>query len=207
MSGGLWLTTQTPAGPIYVHFDSSDSSLRTTSIDNFGACTIFDIALTQTDNRYSKYALDVESLSDCDLAWASFIWKLTGGFFLAIGLGPFILTGRVRTGVLGLIQSNARAWNAIQNLARAITDGLGNRGLLVSAMLGVIGVLYHESLLWTIFKWMLNTGGWIAVTWALAKIVEIVFLPEVEAAELLASFTIWGVQTVEAGLAVGEACN
>ena len=74
-------------------------------------------------------------------------------------------------------------------------------------MLGVIGVFYHEGLLWTIFKEMLKLGGWYAVTWALAKIIEIMFLPQAEAAELLASFTIWGVQTVEAGLAVGQACN
>ena len=48
---------------------------------------------------------------------------------------------------------------------------------------------------------------WLAVGWALAKIIEIIFLHEAEAAELLANFTIWGVQTVEAGLDVGEACN
>ena len=54
---------------------------------------------------------------------------------------------------------------------------------------------------------MLKLGGWYAVTWALAKIIEIMFLPQAEAVELLASFTIWGVQTVEAGLAVGQACN
>ena len=207
VGGGLRLTAVTPAGEIYIHFDSSDSSLRTTSIDQFGACTIFDIALTQTDNGYSKYALDVESLSECDLAWASFIWKLTGGFFLAIGLGPFVATGKAKPGVWALIKSNARAWKAVQDLQKAIASGLGNSGLQVSAMIGVISVLYHESLLWTIFKWMLKSGGWWAVTRALAKIIEILFLPEVEAADLLASFTIWGVQTVEAGLAVGQACN
>ena len=151
--------------------------------------------------------LKAESLSECDVAWASFIWNLTGGFFLAIGLGPFISTGQVKTGVLGLIKSNPRAWQAIQDLAKAITDGLGRTGALVSSMLAAIATLYHEGLLWTIFKWMLKTAGWTAIAWALAKIIQIVFLPEAEAAELLASFTVWGVQTVEAGLAVGQACN
>ena len=206
VNGGLRLTT---AGGIqmYVRFDSSDSSLRTTSIDQFGACTIFDIAFKRTGDGLSKYTLDAESLSECDIAWGSFIWILTGGFFLAVGLGPFISTGRVHTGVTGLIQTNPTAGQAIQNLQQAITNGLGNTGALVSSMLGVIGIFYHEGLLWTIFKEMLKLGGWYAVTWALAKIIEIMFLPQAEAAELLASFTIWGVQTVEAGLAVGQACN
>ena len=151
--------------------------------------------------------LKAESLSECDVAWASFIWNLTGGFFLAIGLGPFISTGQVKTGVLGLIKTNPRAWKAIQDLAKAITDGIGRTGALVSSMLAAIATLYHEGLLWTIFKWMLKSAGWTAIAWALAKIIQIVFLPEAEAAELLASFTVWGVQTVDAGLAVGQACN
>ena len=132
---------------------------------------------------------------------------MTGGFFLAIGLGPFVITGTVNTGVLGLIQSNQTALQAIQNLQQAITNGLGNTGALVASMLSVIGVLYYEDLLWAILKTMLNLAGWSVVTWAVAKVIEIMFIPEAEAADLLASFAVWGVQTVEAGLAVGQACN
>ena len=54
---------------------------------------------------------------------------------------------------------------------------------------------------------MLNLVGWSAVTWAVAKILEVLLFPEVEAADLLASFAVWGVQAVEAGLAIGQACN
>ena len=204
LKGGLRLAT---TEGMYVNFDSSDSSLKANSVDQFGGGTIFGIAFNQIGDGLSKYMLKAESLSECDVAWASFIWNLTGGFFLAIGLGPFISTGQVKTGVLGLIKSNPRAWKAIQDLAKAITDGVGRTGALVSSMLAAIATLYHEGLLWTIFKWMLKTAGWTAIAWALAKIIQIVFLPEAEAAELLASFTVWGVQTVEAGLAVGQACN
>ena len=205
LKGGLRLAT---AEGMYVNFDSSDSSLKANSVDQFGAGTIFGIALNQTEDGLSKRVLKTQSiLSECDRAWASFIWNLTGGFFLAIGLGPFISTGQVKTGVTGLIQSNPTAWKAIQDLAKAITNGLGRTGALVSSMLAAIGTLYHEGLLWTIFKWMLKMVGWTAITWALAKIIQIVFLPEAEAAQLLASFTVWSVQTVEAGLDVGQACN
>ena len=201
VSGGLRITT---VEGLYIHFVSNDSSLRATSVDQFGACTIFNITLKQID-ELSKYS--ARSLNACELAWAAFIWNLTGGFFLAIGLGPFISTGKVKPDVFGLIKSNPTAWKAIQDLMKAITDGLGNTGLLIASMLGVITVFYEENLLWKIFKKMMKRFIWLAVGWALAKIIEIIFLPEAEVAELLANFTIWGVQTVEAGLAVSEACN
>ena len=191
---------------MYVHLDSSDNSLKTTTIDQFGACTIFDLAFNQIGDRLSKYKKNVE-MSNCEVAWTEFIWKLTGGFFLAIGLGPFITTGTADPGITGLITSNPTAWQAVQTLQQAIMNGLGNTGALISSMLGVIGVLYYEDLLWIVLKLMLNLAGWRAVTWAVAKVIEVMFLPEVEAADLLASFAVWGVQTVEAGLAVGQACN
>ena len=207
VSGGLRLTTDLNGIQMYVNLDPSDSSLKVTTIDQFGACTIFDIAFKQTADALSKYMLNVQSQSDCELAWTLFIWKLTGGFFLAIGLGPFISTGTVKPGVFGLIRNNATAWQAIQNLEEAITNGLGNTGALVASLLGVMGVLYHEGLLWTLLKEMLTLAGWSAVTWALAKIIEVLLIPEAEAADLLAGFAVWGVQAVEAGLAVGQACN
>ena len=204
VEGSLRLAT---AEGLYVNFDSSDSSVKASSVDQFGAGTIFSIAFKETSDGLSKYMLNANSLSECDLAWASFIWKLTGGFFLAIGLGTFISADKVKPGILGLMKSNPTAWKAIQDLVKAITDGLGSTGALVATMLDVISVLYHEGLLWIIFKEMLKFTGWAIVTWALAKIVQVVFLPKAEAAELLASFTIWGVQTVEAGLAISQACN
>ena len=90
LKGGLRLAT---TEGMYVNFDSSDSSLKANSVDQFGGGTIFGIAFNQTGDGLSKYMLKAESLSECDVAWASFIWNLTGGFFLAIGLGRFISTG------------------------------------------------------------------------------------------------------------------
>ena len=201
MDGGLRLAT---AEGMYVTFDTSEKSLRTNSVDQFGAGSIFGIAFKRTVDRLSQNA---ESLSKHDLDLASFIWKLTGGFFLAIGLGHFISADNVKPGVLKLIKPNQAAMKAIEDLVESIVDGLGNTGKLVTSMLIVIRVLYHEGLLWTIFKEMLKSSGWTPITWPLAKITQVTFLPEAEAAGLLASFTIWGVQTVEAGLAVSQACN
>ena len=204
VTGGLRLATK---DGMYVNFDSNDNSLRADCVEQFGANTIFGVTFKQIVDGLSQFMLNAETLSERDLALASFIWKLTGGFFLAIGLGSFIYTSKVKPGVLGLIKSNSTAWKAIKNLVKAITNGIGHTGALIASMLGVISVLYHEGLLWTIFKAMLKAADWIHATWAFAKIIEVVFLPEAEAAELLTSFTVWGVQIVQAGLDFAQACN
>ena len=204
VTGGLRLATK---DGMYVNFDSNDNSLRADCVEQFGANTIFGVTFKQIVDGLSQFMLNAETLSERDLALASFIWKLTGGFFLAIGLGSFIYTSKVKPGVLGLIKSNSTAWKAIKNLVKAITNGIGHTGALIASMLGVISVLYHEGLLWTVFKAMLKAADWIHATWAFAKIIEVVFLPEAEAAELLTSFTVWGVQVVQAGLDFAQACN
>ena len=204
VTGGLRLATK---DGMYINFDSNDNSLRANYVDPFGANTIFGVAFKQIGDVLSQFMLNVETLSKHDLALASLIWKLSGGFFLAIGLNSFISTSKVNPGVLALIKSNPAAWKAIKNLVKAITNGIGHTGALITSLLGVIGVLYHEGLLWTVFKEMLKPADWIHVTWALGKITEVVFLPEAEAAELLASFTVWGVQIVQAGLDVAQASN
>ena len=82
------------------------NSLRIISIDQFNlyfnVLYTFDIFLKQTGDDLSKCTIDVESLSEYDLPWVIFIWTLTGGFFFAICIGPFVFTGKVRTGVFGL---------------------------------------------------------------------------------------------------------
>ena len=204
VAGSLRLATK---DGMYVKFDSNDNSLRADCVDQFSANTIFGVAFKQISDGLSQFMLNAHSLSKHDLALASLIWKLSGGYFLAIGLGSFISTSKVNPGVLGLVKSNPTTWKAIKNLVKAITNGIGHTGALITSLLGVIGVFYHEGLLWTIFKEMLKPADWIHVTWALGKIIEVVFLPEAEAAELLASFNVWGVQTVQAGLDVAQASN
>ena len=204
VSGGICLSVSMG---LYVRIDSNDNSIKAESVDNYGASTIFEISLIKTESYELKYRISVQ-LSECDMAWASFIWSLTGGFFLAIGLGPFILTGEANPGVLALIRTSPNAWAAVQRLVNVIVTGKKkNIKLAIAASLGVIGTFYHEGLLWTLFKIMLRFGGWFALGWALGKIIAFVFIPEVEAAELLASFAVWASQTVQSGLDVGQVCT
>ena len=179
--------------------------------DNFSLSTFFGIALQQTPTEVilqrHGVLLDPDvALSPCETAWLSFLWKLSGGFFLAIGLGPYISTGTPKPGLLALIKSSPRAWKAVQDLVTLLQTG-GGATATAGSLLGLIGIFYQEGLLWSIFKMMLTFGFWYVVTMALAKVLAIVLVPEVEIADLLASFITWSLQTVKAALDVGSACN
>ena len=54
---------------------------------------------------------------------------------------------------------------------------------------------------------MIRAVGWYIVTIALAKILEVVLVPELEAAELLANFAAWAIVVTLAGLEVYSVCN
>lgn len=176
-------------------------------MDYLPATTSFDIALqTITPKLLKQLQMDVE-ITECDKAMIAFIWSLVGGFYLAIGLGPFIVSGEAKPGLLNLIKSNPAVWQAIMKFKDAIMASSGNISAVITGGLGVISVLYKEGLLWTIFKWVLKAGTWWIIAKAIAKIIQVVFLPGTEVAELLASFTTWAIKTVQSGLQVGQACN
>ena len=203
--GGLRLSTK---GGKYIRLDSNDQNLlKADAWDYLPAYTIFDIAFQQTEAALSKQLLMSDELTECDLALAEFIWSLVGGFFLAIGLGPFIATGEARPGLLNLIKSSPAAWGALMKFKDTIIASPRNITAVISGGLGVITVLYKEGLLWKIFKLLLKLGVWWIITKVIAKIIQVVFIPETEVAELLASFAVWSTQLVESGLGVGQACN
>ena len=206
--GGLRLATVVG---MYVSFDSSDNSLRATSTSHFGAGTMFGVALQQTSQK-DKHSSEKspDDLTHCELAWASFSYQLVGGFFLAVGLIPFITTDTVHIGLWGLIESSPEALEALQGLAHEIVNVTPTGAAIIGAMLSVIKVLYEEGILWQAFKMMLKVikvpVEWFAVTWVLSKIVEFGY-PEAGVAAVLAGSTVWAVKVTKAGLEVGRACN
>lgn len=147
-----------------------------------------------------------DEITDCETAWAGLIWQLTGGLFLSLGLGPFIATGRTQLGVLGLLRANATVWTAIQNASRTILQNT-NPGAVATVATGLLTLIYQQGLLWKLVKFVLTSAGWWIVFRILAKILEVILLPEVEAAELVASFAIWAVQTVNAARNVASSCS
>lgn len=174
-------------------------------LSHYSLLTSFNVGFKRVSTeamlaRHGAPMLAEEEITPCQTAWASFIWQLTGGFFLAIGLGTYISEGRAATGLLALIRSNRRAWQAVQALQN-------NKTISATAGLGVIGILYEEGLLWDAFKMAMSAVGWWGAALALKKIIEFVFLPEAEAAEVLAGFAIWATRLTQTGLDVGEKCN
>ena len=203
--GGLHFSTKEG---VYIRLDSTDGNhLKADSMDYLSATTNFDIALQTITPRLLQQLQVNAEFTECDKAMIAFIWSLVGGFFLAIGLGPFIISGEAKPGLLNLVKSSPAAWKAIMKFKDAIMASKGNISAVVTGGLGVISALYKEGLLWTIFKWILKSGFWWCIAKAIAKIIQVVFLPATEAAELLASFTTWSIQTVKSGLEVGQACN
>lgn len=150
--------------------------------------------------------LDVGSVdfdSPCDLAWAAFVGQVTGGLFLALGLGPFITSGQVQTGLLGLLRNNSQAWQLVLDAYNTIK---AHPEQVSVACLALVSGLWRIRMLWPVISFGLTTAGWWAVGKVLATIFGLALAPEVEAAELLASFTVWAAQTVLRAQQVSTAC-
>lgn len=145
-----------------------------------------------------------ETLTPCDEAWAGFVWQLTGGLFLSLGLGPFIASGRAKIGILSLLRANPTVWRAIQT---ALTTLQNDPRAVNAVAFTVIGVVWRAGLLWSVVKFALTSAGWWVAFRVVAKILELALAPELEAVELLASFVIWSAQTIQAGVKVSQACR
>ena len=63
---------------------NQDQCLQASATDNFSESTAFDVAIIVNESHYAA-AKSLEELSECDKAMLSFVWSLTGGFFLALG--------------------------------------------------------------------------------------------------------------------------
>ena len=185
---------------------TQDLHLKADSSDFYGASTSFQLAVDTQNLNLLYHDVKLESLSDCDKAWLAFIWQLTGGFFSALGLGPFISTGAPNPGLLALLRSNSTVWTATQRLQQTLlaSTSVASR---VLAGVSIFSVLYHEGFLWGVIKFFLKLGGWYLVTKVLAKVIQTVFLPEGEAALLLASFTVWAIQLTKSSLDLQSICS
>lgn len=146
-----------------------------------------------------------ELTTACELAWAVFLYQVTGGLFFALGIGPYIATGEVKTGVVGLLMSSQTLREAAQDIVEsANADQIA---AVVSGTVLFLAGIYQAGLLWQLMKILLTNLGWTAVFRVLAKVIALVLLTEAEAADLLASFTIWCINTVIDGASVHGECH
>lgn len=130
-------------------------------------------------------------LSPCLIAEASLIWQLTGGFFLAMSIGPMAINGEVETGILGLIKLNKKAAAALEVFKEAATVVSNDKTAVFLLTAQFLVAVYEAGLLWQVLKLVLSEAGFWAAGKVLSKLLEIIFAPEAEAADLAVSFTKW----------------
>lgn len=135
-----------------------------------------------------------EENSDCVIWWISFIYKLTVGFFQAIGLIPS--TGNIAKRIYNLIIAN-------KAVVKVLTSMVG-KAISVAAGVGLMRVIYEQGLIWPILKFVFVSAGWWALFWVLKKVIAIV--TGLEAAEILAGFVVWAGQLTILSLQFPTAC-
>ena len=128
-------------------------------------------------------------------------WDLTGGFFLAIGLGP-LLAGEsaAAPGIYKLICTNPEVKAALDAIWLEVRANPYST-LSVASLFTFVGTVWDAGMMLKIFRLALNIGVWWLIGLAVAKLLEWSVLPEAAAAELVASFAIWAYTTTVDALA------
>jgi hypothetical protein len=122
------------------------------------------------------------------------VWDLTGGWFLALGLGPLIGGGVPKAGIVALIRANARANAALNAMIQAVENN--PEVSLGAAFVAFAGILWDEGIMWAVLRMAFSAAGWWALAAVATKVLEWTLLPEVEAAEIVVSFGIWVYRTM-----------
>jgi hypothetical protein len=206
MAGSILLAV---GGSTYV-YEAAGGSLATGSEAGLIAAMEFHGSLKCESSAEiaARLGLDLGSpLSPCEEAWAGFVWQVTGGLFLAFGLGPYMATGRPETGVLALLRTNPQVWNTLKSAARTIAASGGRIAVVATAISGLFAEIVRQGLLTTVAKFAFDLGKGFVAIWLLARAITTFFLPLAEVAELLASFSVWAYGTVTKALNLQHACG
>jgi hypothetical protein len=199
--GGFRLATK--AG-MYIRIDpDEDDCLKADAVDYLSAYTIFYIGLQNAVRpQISSFAWRTE----CLLAEIKYLWNAVVGFFLAIGLGPFLISGEFKPGFFELVRSSEPAMNALKAMTDKIVSSPKATATIIFSGLACIGVLYEKGVLWKVFKFVLKGGAWMLISKAITKVIEVVFLPEAEAAEMLVGLAMWAHGVYTSALEVDRVC-
>lgn len=128
-------------------------------------------------------------------------WDLTGGFFLAIGLGPLLAgESKAAPGIYKLICTNPEVKAALDAIWLEVRANPYST-LSVASLFSFVGTVWDAGMMLKIFRLALNIGMWWLIGLAVAKLLEWSVLPEAAAAELVASFAIWAYTTTMDALA------
>ena len=148
--------------------------------------------------------------SQCDIDIASLCWQITGGFFLALGLGPYMAgsTDPKKLGIGGILRTSPTVWAKVTAVWEAVKN---NPDISVTAAAGlaaeVLTAAWHAGLLWKLIKFLLTQAGWMLLFQVFSWVLSWVIAPELMVAELLASFMVWATGLINTAVAISRDCG
>lgn len=153
-----------------------------------------DVVLTYHTLRGDFEILRVPqaAVTDCEIWWAKFVYKVTIGFLGAIGLPvtPTAIAGKL----YNMLTANPTVQAALVRLTTTLPSMTPVRA--VAAVLGLLNAIYQAGFLWTVLK-MAFQWRWTILVWLFKKIVLTVEFPEAQAVILIVQLGGWAESLID----------
>ncbi|HET9281144.1 MAG TPA: LamG-like jellyroll fold domain-containing protein [Candidatus Angelobacter sp.] len=162
-----------------------------------------DVVLTHHTPRGDFEILRVPraAVTDCEIWWARFFYKVIIGFLGALGL-PVTSTA-IAGKLYNMLTANPRVQAALVQLATTLPSLTPVR--VIAAVITFLGVLYQAGFLWTVLK-MAFAWKWTILFWLFQKLVLMLEVPGAAAVTLVAQLEYWAFDLTEWVLQYHGAC-
>jgi hypothetical protein len=190
----------------------SDGSVKAVQISDLSPGVEFTVDISMSDQAYGALCTKLNmgsttSNDPCTLAKVAFVWQLTGGLFLTVGLNTYFA---------GSTTAMARVWNLLQNnpVVKAAIDTAWTQVAssdtstnVAQASWNVLDAIWDQRLLKNVIWAVVQEAGWRVLFALLGKIAQIVALPEAAGPVLLASTAIWIQETFKCASNAVSCCG
>jgi hypothetical protein len=167
---------------------------------NFSTCFNLLLNPTRAGNASHLQAFASATMLDgpVDMKLVKVVWKLTGGCFLAAGLGR-LLGDQQQIGP-ALYRFLRRYPGVMNRIAILIATIDCNRAMPASALLGVLKAIHEAGILMPVLRMTLATTGWMGISWAIVTILTkvqggVTSAGATAGGELGESFSDWAYET------------
>ncbi|XP_064387307.1 uncharacterized protein LOC135335677 [Halichondria panicea] len=174
---------------------TDDNFLKADTTEHLIASTSFQLAVDCAGNSQQPSSTEWRNLSSHKKLRLSFICEVTRGFFLVLGFKSFLRTASPSVGLLHLIQGNENSVKALHTLRKELRPTTSVTKAVCSAIC-FLNIVWKEGLLWKVFKFLQLEEGVIIYTEIFTQVIQVLLLPEAEAALLLGSFTTWALELI-----------
>lgn len=200
-NGAINLGVVGGAGAPFIAVTASGAIAVDGSYDpNFSTC--FNLLLNPTHAGNSSHLQTFASVTmmdgPVDMKLVKVVWKLTGGCFLAAGLGR-LLGDQQQIGP-ALYRFLRRYPGVMNKIAILIATIDCNRAMPAGALLGVLKAIHEAGILMPVLRMTLATTGWMAISWAIVTILTkvqggVTSAGAAAGGELGESFSGWAYET------------